>query len=49
LPRLIAKEAPDPKLHAGNFEPAEEVKLVPLDANVSNGKALKVGAMLDPK
>jgi hypothetical protein len=40
---------PDPKHHAGSFEPAEEVKLVPLCANDPNGKVLKVSAALDPK
>jgi hypothetical protein len=27
----LAKEIPDPKRHAGNFKPTEDVKLVPLD------------------
>jgi hypothetical protein len=29
----LSKEAPDAKRHAGNFEPAEAVKTVPLDPN----------------
>ena len=45
----MANEAPDPKRHAGSFEPAEEVKLVPVDPSCSNGKTLKVSASLDPK
>jgi hypothetical protein len=45
----LAKEIPDPKCHAGNFEPMEEVKLVPLDPTSSDGKALKVSFTLDPK
>jgi hypothetical protein len=27
----LANETPNPKRHAGNFEPTEDVKLVPLD------------------
>jgi hypothetical protein len=27
----LAKEIPNPKWHTGSFEPAEDVKLVPLD------------------
>jgi hypothetical protein len=45
----LAKEIPDPKHHAGNFEPAEDVKLVHLDPTRSDGRALKVSATLDPK
>jgi hypothetical protein len=45
----LAKEIPNPKHHASNFEPAEDVKLVPLDPTSSDGKALKVSATLDPK
>jgi hypothetical protein len=45
----LAKEIPDPKRHASNFEPAEDVKLVPLDPTDPNGKALSIGATLDPK
>jgi hypothetical protein len=45
----LAKEIPDPKRHAGNFEPAEDVKLMPFDPTSSNGKALKVSATLNPK
>jgi hypothetical protein len=45
----LAKEILDPKRHADNFEPAEDVKLIPLDPTSSDGKALKVSATLDPK
>jgi hypothetical protein len=45
----LAKEIPDPKCHAGNFEPTEDVKLVPLDPANPDGRALKVSATLDPK
>jgi hypothetical protein len=45
----LAKEIPDPKCHAGNFEPAKDIKLVPLDPTSSDGKALKVNATLNPK
>jgi hypothetical protein len=45
----LAKEIPNPKRHTGNFEPAEDVKLVPLDPTSLDGKALKVSATLDPK
>jgi hypothetical protein len=45
----LAKEIPDPKRHASNFELAEDIKLVPLDPTDPNGKALSVSATLDPK
>jgi hypothetical protein len=45
----LAKEIPDTKRHAGNFEPTEDVKLVPLDPTDSNRKALSISATLDPK
>jgi hypothetical protein len=45
----LAKEIPDPKRHAGNFEPAEDIKLVPLDPTDPKGKALSISATLDPK
>jgi hypothetical protein len=45
----LAKEIPDPKRHASNFEAAEDVKLIPLDPANSDGRALKVSATLDPK
>jgi hypothetical protein len=45
----LAKEIPDPKRHAGNFEPTEDIKLIPLDPTSPDGKVLKVSATLDPK
>jgi hypothetical protein len=45
----LANEIPDPKCHAGSFEAAEDVKLVPLDLADLKGKALSVSATLDPK
>jgi hypothetical protein len=45
----LAKEIPDPKRHTDSFEPAEDVKLVPLDPTDPDGKALNVSATLDPK
>jgi hypothetical protein len=45
----LAKEIPDPKHHASNFEPAEYIKLVPLDRTNPNGKAFSISATLDPK
>jgi hypothetical protein len=45
----LANEVPDPKRHAGNFEPAKDVKLVPLDPTDPKGKALSISATLDPK
>jgi hypothetical protein len=45
----LSKEAPDAKRHAGNFEPAEAVKSVPLDPSNDNGKQVRIGSELDPK
>jgi hypothetical protein len=45
----LANEIPDPKHHAGSFEPAEDIKLVPLDPTDPKGKALSISATLDPK
>jgi hypothetical protein len=45
----LANEILDPKRHAGNFELAKDVKLVPLDPIDPNGKALSINATLDPK
>jgi hypothetical protein len=39
----------DPKCHTSNFEPAEDVKLVPLDPTDPKGKALSISATLNPK
>jgi hypothetical protein len=45
----LSKEAPDPKRHAGNFEPAEAVKSVSLDPSNDAGKQVRIGSELDPK
>jgi len=45
----LAAEAPEPKRHAGSFEPAEGTKKIPLDPNGSDGKVLTIGADLDLK
>jgi hypothetical protein len=45
----LSKEAPDTKRHAGNFEPAEAVKSVPLDPSNDAGKKVKISSELDPK
>jgi len=43
------QDIPDPKRHAGSFEPAEETKLVFLDPGTSEGRALRISSSLDPK
>jgi hypothetical protein len=45
----LSKEAPDAKRHAGNFEPAEAVKSVPLDPSNDDGKQVWISSGLDPK
>jgi hypothetical protein len=45
----LSKEAPDAKRHAGNFEPVEAVKSVPLDPSNDAGKKVRIGSELDPK
>jgi hypothetical protein len=45
----LAAEAPEPKRHAGSFEPAEGTKKIPLDPTNSDGKVLTISADLDPK
>jgi hypothetical protein len=45
----LSKEAPDAKCHAGNFEPAETVKSVPLDPSNDASKQIRIGSELDPK
>jgi hypothetical protein len=45
----LSKEAPDAKRHAGNFEPAEAVKSVPLDPSNDADKKVWIGSELDPK
>ena len=45
----LSKEVPDTKRHAGNFEPAEAVKPVPLDPSNDACKQVRIGSELDPK
>ena len=46
----MAEEAMDSnQRHAGNFEPAEGTKDVPLDPKTPDGKVLKISAALDNK
>jgi hypothetical protein len=45
----LSKEVPDVKRHAGNFEPAETVKSVPLDPSNDASKQIWIGSELDPK
>jgi hypothetical protein len=45
----LSKEAPDVKRHAGNFEPAETVKSVPLNPSNDASKQIWIGFELDPK
>jgi hypothetical protein len=45
----LSKEVPDAKRHAGNFEPAEAVKSVPLDPSNDASKQVWIDSELDPK
>jgi hypothetical protein len=45
----LSKEAPDAKHHAGNFEPAEAVKSIPLDPSNDADKKVRIDSELDPK
>jgi hypothetical protein len=45
----LSKEVTDVKRHAGNFEPAETVKSVPLDPSSDASKQVRIGSGLDPK
>jgi hypothetical protein len=45
----LSKEVPDAKRHAGNFEPAEAVKSVPLDPSNDTCRKVRIGSELDPK
>jgi hypothetical protein len=44
-----SKEVPDAKRHAGNFEPAEAVKSVPLDPSNDACRQVRIGSELNPK
>jgi hypothetical protein len=45
----LSNKVPDVKRHAGNFEPAEMVKSVPLDPSSDASKQIRIGSELDPK
>ena len=45
----LGSEVPDAKRRVGTFEPAEDIKLVPVDLTVPNGRGLKISATLDSK
>ena len=45
----LSKEVPDAKRHAGNFEPAEAVKSVPLDPSNDASKQVRISSELNPK
>ncbi|XP_066334593.1 uncharacterized protein [Miscanthus floridulus] len=45
----LGSEVPDSKRHAGTFEPAEAVKLVPVDPICPDDRALRISATLDIK
>jgi hypothetical protein len=45
----LSKEVPDAKRHAGNFEPAEVGKSVPLDPSNDADKKVRIDSELDPK
>jgi hypothetical protein len=45
----LVNEIPDPKRHAGSFEPVKDIKLVPFDSADPKGKALSISVTLDPK
>jgi hypothetical protein len=44
-----SKEVPDAKRHAGNFEPTEAVKSVPLDPSNDACKQVRISSELNPK
>jgi hypothetical protein len=45
----LSKEVSGVKRHAGNFEPVETVKVVPLDPSGDASKQIQIGSRLDPK
>jgi hypothetical protein len=45
----LSKVVPDAKRHAGNFEPAEAVKSVPLDPSNDASKQVRIGSELEPE
>jgi hypothetical protein len=45
----LSKKVPDAKSHAGNFEPLEVVKFVPLNPSDDACKQVRIDSELDPK
>jgi hypothetical protein len=45
----LSKEVPNAKRHAGNIEPAEAIKSVPLDPSNDACRQVRIGSELDPK
>ncbi|XP_066320497.1 uncharacterized protein [Miscanthus floridulus] len=45
----LGSKVPDVKRRAGTFEPAEAVKVVPVDPTVPDGRGLKISATLNSK
>ncbi|XP_066322608.1 uncharacterized protein [Miscanthus floridulus] len=45
----LGSEAPHSKRRAGTFEPAEAIKLVPVDPTCPDNRALRISATLDIK
>jgi hypothetical protein len=45
----LAGEVPNPKWHAGSFELAEAMKIVPLNPSGSSEKTQWISSKLDPK
>ena len=45
----LGSEVPDSKRRAGTFEPAEAVKLVPIDPTCPDDRALRISATLNIK
>jgi hypothetical protein len=49
LEKMVNEDLDSTAKHAGNFEAAEQTKVVPLDPAAPEGKALRVSSTLDPK
>ncbi|XP_066347984.1 uncharacterized protein [Miscanthus floridulus] len=45
----FGSEVPDAKWRVGTFEPAEAVKLIPVNPTIPNSRGLKISATLDSK
>ena len=49
LDKMASEAIDSTHRHAGSFEPAEGIKVVPLDPSQPNDKVLKISATLDNK